>query len=251
LSTTVVLSTIEFDVLWESERLPNRHVALDVPSPGRTHTERAALVAAAFAGLEQRGLATSGRAEPDLADWLSLLAYAPISIDSWVWTDHEISALAVASGDQGLLAVVDGAEVWLIPARATAIADAAVSIAGDMPAGPGRSVSLPTDILTKADRGDPQAMITVLSENGVPLSDAQMLASMVAGMNNRGQLGVESGSRGQRRQRAGRVVAFHDTDAGRYVYLTRASSDGRMWSTITPADNSRLAACVRELLDEM
>ena len=32
-SGSVVLSTLEFDVLWELERLPVRHVALDVLSP--------------------------------------------------------------------------------------------------------------------------------------------------------------------------------------------------------------------------
>ncbi|HVK20277.1 MAG TPA: ESX secretion-associated protein EspG [Actinokineospora sp.] len=250
-SNSVVLSTLEFDVLWAAERLPEKHVALDVPSPGKTHTERAKLVEAAFAGLAQRGLAESGRAVPELADWLSLLAHAPVAIDSWVWTDREIAALAVASGDQGLLAVVDRAEVWLIPARATAIADAAVSIAGDLPAGPGRSVSLPTDVLMKADNGDPQSMITVLVEHGVSLSDAQTLGSMLSGMTTRGQLCAERAQRRQKRERARRVVAFHDTDAGRYLYLARPSSDGRSWSTITPADNARLAGCVRELLDEL
>ncbi|MBC6446739.1 ESX secretion-associated protein EspG [Actinokineospora xionganensis] len=251
MSNSVVLSTLEFDVLWESERLPGRHVALDVPSPGRTHTERRELVAAAFAGLEQRGLAEAGRAAPELADSLSLLAHAPVTVDSWVWTDHEITALSVASGDQGMLAVVDGGEVWLIPARGTAMAEAAVSIAGDVAAGPGRSVSLPTDILTKSDHADPQLMINALTEHGVSLSDAQMLGSMVTGMTTRGQFGAERAQRGRRRDRAERVVAFHDTDAGRYLYLTRPSADGRLWSTITPADNARLATCVRELLDEL
>ncbi|SDI61994.1 EspG family protein [Actinokineospora alba] len=251
MSNSVVLSTLEFDVLWESERLPERHVALDVPSPGRTHTERRDLVAAAFAGLEQRGLAEGGRAVPELADSLSLVAHAPVTVDSWVWTDHEITALSVANGDQGMLAVVDGAEVWLIPARGTAMAEAAVSIAGDVPAGPGRSVSLPTDILTKSDHADPQQMINALTEHGVSLSDAQMLGSMVTGMTTRGQFGAERAQRGRRRDRAERVVSFHDTDAGRYLYLTRPSADGRLWSTITPADNARLATCVRELLDEL
>jgi hypothetical protein len=34
----IVLSKLEFDVLWESEKLPAKHEALTVPSPGRTHT---------------------------------------------------------------------------------------------------------------------------------------------------------------------------------------------------------------------
>ena len=60
----MVLSTLEFDVLWESERLPRKHVALDVPSPGRTHSERARLVAGAMAGLRGRGLVEGDRAMP-------------------------------------------------------------------------------------------------------------------------------------------------------------------------------------------
>ncbi|MGQ0840349.1 ESX secretion-associated protein EspG [Actinokineospora sp.] len=254
MSNSVVLSTLEFDVLWAAERLPRRHVALDVASPGRTHTERAELVAAAFGTLEERGLAEGTRAVPELADRLSLLAHPRLSIDSWVWTDHEIAALAVVSGDEGMLAVVDGDEVWLIPARATAIAEAAVSIAGDVQAGTGRSVSLPTDVLVAADAGsggEPHAMVTTLRESGVVLRDAQALAAMFTGMGSRGQLGVERTQRDQRRKRADRVVAFHDTAAGRYLYLARPSNDGRMWSTVTPADNARLAACVWELLDEV
>src|SRR6266496_4298279 len=141
---TIVLSKLEFDVLWESEKLPQKHEALTVPSPGRTHTERRRLVAQAFAGLEQRGLAECERAVPDLVDQLHLLAHHQLSNDSWVWTDHRISSLAVVAGGDALLCAVDGPEVWLIPARDTSIAEAAVSVAGDVIAGPGLSVSVPT-----------------------------------------------------------------------------------------------------------
>ena len=85
---TVVLSTLEFDVLWERERLPRKHEALGVPSPGKTHTERAELVAEALDALKHRGLSDGERATPELADQLSLLAHPQVSIDSWVWTDH-------------------------------------------------------------------------------------------------------------------------------------------------------------------
>jgi ESX secretion-associated protein EspG len=253
-SGSVVLSTLEFDVLWESERLPQRHVALDVLSPGETHSERARLVREAFDALEQRGLAKGDRAVPELADWLALLAHPQVSIDSWVWTDHEIRSLAVASGNQGLLAVVEPREVWLIPARDTALAEAAVSVAGMVPAGRGYSVSVATDVLHAADArsgGDPQAMVGLLRENGVSIGDARILAAMVTGMGTRGQFCAERRQRDQTMRRANRVVAFHDTPEGRYAYLTRPSNDGRTWSTITPADNELLTARVRELLDDI
>ena len=38
---SLVLSALEFDVLWESFELPRRHVALDVPSDGTTSTRPA------------------------------------------------------------------------------------------------------------------------------------------------------------------------------------------------------------------
>jgi hypothetical protein len=251
---TIVLSKLEFDVLWESEKLPAKHEALTVPSPGRTHTERRKLVAEAFAGLEQRGLATRDRAVPELADLLIMLAHHQLAIDSWVWTDHRISSLAVIAGRAALLAAVDGPQVWLIPARETSIAEAAVSISGDVVAGPGRSVSVPTDVVTAADaeaRGDARAFATALTNKGVSGQDAKMMAEMVREMNVRGQFCVTRMQRDQRMVRADRVVAFHDTPRGRYVHLAKPNNDGRMWSTVTPADSRRLATCVQELMMEV
>lgn len=254
ISGTIVLSKLEFDVLWEHEKLPPKHEALTVPSPGRTHTERRQLVAQAFADLEERGLADRERAAPELLDKLNLLAYPQLAIDSWVWTDHRISSLAVVSGSSALLAAVDGPQVWLIPARETAIAEAAVSVAGDVVAGPGLSVSVPTDVLTAADaeaRGDAREFAAALSRAGISGPDAKTMADMVRDMNVRGQFCVTRTQRDQRMVRADRVVAFHDTPRGRYVHLAKPNADGRMWSTVTPADNRRLVACVHELMTEV
>lgn len=253
-SGTVKLSALEFDVLWERERLPRKHEALGVPSPGKTHTERAQLVREAFAGLEARGLADGERADGELLDRLNLLARPQVCVDSWVWTDREIRALTALTGNQALLAVVDAGEVWLIPARDTAIAESAVSICGESPAGPGMSVSVPTDLLTDADaeaRGDSRELAVALVRRGIANSDAKTLAGMVTGMGLRGQFGASRLHRDGRLVRAGRVVAFHDTPQGRYAYLAKPNNDGRSWSTVTPADNRRLAMLVRELLDEV
>ncbi|HKN99194.1 MAG TPA: ESX secretion-associated protein EspG, partial [Pseudonocardiaceae bacterium] len=77
-----------------------------------------------------------------------------------------------------------------------------------------------------------------------------VLATMFADLVGRGQLGAQRATAGRGSRRAGRVVAFHDTIRGRYLYLTRPSADGRVWATVTPADNRALAAAVWELLDE-
>ncbi|WP_158847173.1 ESX secretion-associated protein EspG [Saccharothrix deserti] len=255
MSGTVVLSTLEFDVAWEGERLARRNVALDVPSPGITHTERAVLVDQAWRSLAERGLAGNRRLTPELADAFALLANPQVSIDLWIWVDRrKIKGLAAAAGDEGILAVVDGEEVWLIQSRASALAEAAVSVAGEMPAGYGRSISLPNDVLRAAsdEAGrDAEKLVLALERHGLPLHEAQELAGMCDGMSTRGQFGAERAQRGGPPVRAGRVVAWHDTPSGRYLHQVRPSSDGRNWSTITPIDNARLAGCVWELLQEV
>lgn len=251
---SVVLSALEFDVLWESERLPRRHVALDVPSPGKTNTERGELIEQAWVSLGRRGLAENRRATPSLVDQLALLASPARSVDAWIWTDRQISALAVTSGHQALLGVLDGDEVWLIPARDSSLAEAAVSVSGSTVAGVGHSVRMPTELLRDADAraaGDAERLVFCLERQGVALSQAQQLAGMLDGMSLRGQFGAERVERDRRVRRAGRVIAFHDTAHGRYLHLVQPSSDGRLWSTIAPADNQRLASCVWELLEEL
>lgn len=252
--SSVVLSALEFDVLWENERFPRRHAALDVPSPGRTHTERAKLVGEVWASLARRGLAEHRRPVAELADRLALLAGPARSVDAWVWTDREISALAVTAGSSAMLGVVDGDEVWLIPARDSSLAEAAVSVAGSTAAGAGQSVSLPTRALRDADaeaQGSIDRLVEVLERGGLALSEAQLLAGMFDGTTLCGQFGAERTERDRRVRRAGRVIAFHDTTAGRYLHLVRPSSDGSLWSTVAPADNNRISACVWELLDEL
>lgn len=249
-----MLSALEFDVVWESQRFPRRHVVLDVPSPGVTRNQRAELVASAWASLAERGLAHRGRVDGELADRLALLAYPERSVDGWIYSDREIRGLSAQSGRDALLAVIDRDEVWLIPARDSSFVEAAVSIAGECPAGRGRSVSVPLDVLRRADAaagGDPKSLIVELNELDVPLGKAQVLAGMFDGIVVRGQFGAERTVNGRGTRRADRVVAFHDTDRGRYLYLTLPSADGRLWATVTPADNRTVATAVWELLDEV
>jgi hypothetical protein len=250
---TIVLSALEFDILWEVELLPLRHPALEVPSPGVTHTERAHLIEQAWASLQARGLAKGRKASSELIDLLNLFAHPEITVDVWIWTDLEIKGLAVSAGYQALLGVVDTGEVWLIPTRPGGLADAAVSVAGELAPGVGQSISVPHDILVEADtqaRGEAKALVTALEDRDVPLWQAQELAGMLVGQEARGQFGVERAGRDGLMRRADRVVAFYDTDAGRYLFQLGRNTDGRDWATVTPAGSQLLAQRLRELLDE-
>ena len=251
---SIVLSTLEFDMLWEAERLPPPHPALRVLSAGRTRTERRELVEQAWESLRSRRLARGDRAGTDLVDQLNLLAHPKVAIDIWVWTDREIRGLAVSIGSQALLAVVDRDEVWLIPARDTSLPESAISVAGDLGAGVGQSVSVPHGVVRAADadaKGDPKALVTALEDRGVELWQAQELAGMMVGMTARGQFGVERLGRDGQMYRAERVIAFHDTDAGRYLVQLGRGADGQDWITVAPAGNQLLATRLWELLDEV
>lgn len=250
---SVVLSTVEFDVLWEAARLPTRHVALGVPSPGTTHSERARIVAATWEGLESRGLAVRGRCATVVGDLLESLADPAVSVDVWIRSDRRITALAAATGSRAALGVVDGDEVWLIPARDDTLAESAVSVLGELRAGVGSSVTLSHEVLLAADsqaEGDPYALVSALQDRGVPLWQAQEVAGMFLGTLARGQFGVQRRGRDGRVRRGARVAGFHDTDAGRYLFQLERAADGRDWCTLTPADNRLLARRVWELLGE-
>jgi hypothetical protein len=251
---SIVLSALELEILWEVERLPPRHAALEVPSPGTTHGERAELVEQAWASLRARGLARGRNASGELIDMLNLFAHPKIAIDVWIWTDREIKGLAVSFGSQALLGVVDAGEVWLIPAWPGRLAEAAVSVAGELAPGVGQSISVPHDLLVEADaeaRGEAKALVTALEDRDVPLWQAQELAGMLVGQEARGQFGVQRAGRDGQLRRADRVVSFYDTDAGRYLFQLGRNTDGRDWATVTPADNQLLARRLWELLDEV
>jgi hypothetical protein len=250
---SLVLSAVEFDVLWESFELPRRHVALDVPSEGTTRSERRELIESAWTSLAERRLARNRRVSGEVADMLHLLARPQSAVDVWVWAEREIRGRAVSVRSQAVLAVVDNGEVWLIPATEDGLPEAAVSVAGDLGPGIGQTVSIPYSALREADaaaKGDPKAMVTALEDRGVVLFQAQELSGMLLGQEARGQFGAERTGRDGVVHRANRVVAFFDTDAGRYLFQVQTDRDGREWATVTPADNTLLATRIRELIAE-
>lgn len=254
----IVLSALEFDVACESEGLTERrHIVLTVPSPGATHTERADLVAQVWSQLRARALAEpdADRLDEEFADLLVLLDRPQLAVDLRIWApERSIRALGSANGNAGLVTIVDGDVVELAPVRGSSLPEAVVSVAGDGPAGGGRPVSVPHDVLMDAGARagqDMRAFADELRGLGVEPDDAEMLSRMAEGMGMRGQFGVEhTPARSAKPLRSDRVVGFHDTPDGRYLHSVRASGDGRQWSTVAPCDNRRLAEYVRELIGD-
>ncbi|SFS40924.1 ESX secretion-associated protein EspG [Saccharopolyspora flava] len=251
----ISLSALEFDVLTEHLGIDEVPLVLKVPSPGRTRTERAELVDSSWRALSRRGL-VGGGVDAELERMLRVIADPGREVDGRSWLGRSVRVLAAADrdGDEAVLAIKDGDFLSFSPASAAGLPRAAISPLPELPAGPGRSVSVPSRDLddAAAEVGDQvEALPAALRRRGVRADDAGALAEMVAGAAAQGQFGAAARDRSGRRGRAERVVGFFDTALGRYVQTRTTSPSGEAWSTIAPVDTRRLIGLVEQLLDEI
>lgn len=247
-------SHTEFDVCREVVGIEEFPVILRLPSPGRSPEERRRIVAQCLDDLRGRGLADAGGPTWEVGAALEVLARPAGMVDARVWhPERRRVALGGVRGQAACVATVDPRGVELLEVSADSLVAAVVAVAGEHRAGPGRSVSVPTELMLRswrATRGG-RRFAEAVTVGGVRADDARELAAMMDGAGARGQFGAEAVSPSGRRRRAGRVVAWHDTPSGRYLQLRRPGRPGTPdWSTVTPASPDRLAAQVQDLLDE-
>lgn len=252
-SEAVTLSAVEFDVLWEHLRLEPMPLVLKVPSPGRTYTERRELTAQVWQNLEARGLGRPVGLDPRLDRLLRLLEKPEREVDGRFGATRGVRLLMAATGDDAVFAVLSKHGLALSEAPATGLAQQALSVLPAVGAGPGGSVTLRADDVDAAgrDAATPEAFEVALRERGVRSADAALMRAMITQVRRQGQFGASARSRRSHRHRAPYVVGFFDTTGGRYLQLRRRSSDGEVWSTISPADNRLLTRQLSDLLAEI
>ncbi|MFC4853463.1 ESX secretion-associated protein EspG [Actinophytocola glycyrrhizae] len=164
----------------------------------------------------------------------------------------EVRLLAAATGDEAVLAVLANGRLTLRPADSTGLPRFALSVLPRKQAGPGQSITLPTADFEAAAKaaGKQDELAAALRERGVRAGDARTLADMIDDIVNRGQYGSATRDRWGRRVRAGRVISFFDTEAGRYLQVRRESPDTEPWTTISPAAPRRLLQHLTDLHEE-
>jgi hypothetical protein len=250
----ISLSALEFDVLWEHLRLGSMPLVVKVPSPGKTHEERALLEARVWADLEARGLGRPVEVNPDIEELLGVLAKPSREVDVRAYVGRDVRVLAAAVDDTAAVAELSGGGVTLRRASATGLPSAALSVLPAVAAGPGQSVTLRTEdfeAAAGAAGGSRDGFGKALLAQGVRADDAEALTEMIKDVAHMGNFGAAARDRLGRRRRADRVVSFFDTEDGRYVQIRRPADDGTLWTTISPADLRRLSHHVTELLDEI
>ncbi|WP_156754523.1 ESX secretion-associated protein EspG [Actinokineospora pegani] len=250
----VTLSALEFDVLWGHLKPGTMPLVVKVPSPGRTHEERSAIEERVWAGLDQRGLGRRVDVHPEVEHLFGVIARPDREIDGRTWVGRPLRFLVCATGSDAAVVTLSGDQITLGRTSAANLPFAAVGLLPAHPAGPGQSVTLRTEDFEAAARegdGTQKGFELALSSRGVRKDDVDALVAMLDDVRGTGNLGAASRDRLGRRHRADRVVSFFDTDAGRYVQVRRPGPDGTAWTTISPADNRRMAHNVEEMLAEV
>lgn len=249
----ITVSPLEFDVLWEHLRLGELPVVLRVPSPGRTDEERDRLVARAWAALGERGLGGPAAVDQRLARLIRLLERPEREIDGRFGTSRGVRLLVAATGDDAVFAVLSRRGLVLAEAPVTGLAREALSVLPAVGPGPGESITVRSATLDAAAAvaRTPAEFEQALCREGLRPRDAGLVRLMVTDVRRQGQFGAAARNRWGQRRRAGHVVAFFDTSAGRYLQLRTKADDGELWSTISPADHRLLTAQLTDLLADV
>ncbi|MFI6097348.1 ESX secretion-associated protein EspG [Lentzea sp. NPDC051213] len=248
----VIISTLEFDILWDHLGLETMPLVLKVPSPGKTRDERRALEDQVWRQLGARGLGGPRSLDPTLEDLLHVLNRPQQEIDARIWVDRSVRVLAAGKGQAGVLAVLDSGQLILRPAEADGLPREALTALPTAAAGEGHSITLPSSDLDAAasSAASPEDLEASLRRSGLRGDDAHTLAEMVRDATHRGQFGAAARDKWGKRVRPDRVVAFYDTPKGRYLQMRRSTPGQPPWSTITPVDYRRLHHHLVELLAE-
>ncbi|HEY0450928.1 ESX secretion-associated protein EspG [Actinophytocola sp.] len=234
------LSTVELDVVWRAERFGELPLIIDVPSPGRTHAERAELERRVWAELERRELADDhGRASWRLADLLAVIARRRMSLQLRVFGQDATRAILATRGSTAVLAELTD-RFRLGRVADTGLAATLLSRLPAVPAGEGYSVNVAATAFTEAAQ-NPTRGVAVLRRHGLTSDDARTLLAMTTGTLRTAQLAVEWRELGGRSGRSP-IVSTHDTPAGRYRTIRTGDH-----LTITPTTPAALADALDQL----
>jgi hypothetical protein len=253
-SRPISVSAIEFDVLWEHFGLEDMPLAVKVPSPGQTFTERAMLEQQAWAEIERRGLGRQVGLYPGIERALGILARPDREIDGRTWLGRSVRFLAASRDEEAVLAILADGHITIHSIAASGLPSAAIGVLAPVPAGPGQSVSLPAADFEQAANsagGTKQGFERALRARGIREDDVTTLAAMIDDVAATGNFGAAARDKWGKRHRAERVISFFDTGNGRYVQVRRPSQDGSHWTTISPADNRKLTHQVEQMLGEV
>jgi hypothetical protein len=243
-----VLTEREFDILCGDLGLGQVPYPLQVPSVGRTMSERDRIRQDVHRALARRDLATGDRVDEGLVDVLTLLLEHDVSIDSVGYAGRPLRALAVTDHDMGVIAWMEDERIKLAEIRPTALVASLVALLPPGEPGTSKAMAVQASALAAAieydgdDDDDPFAgdddERTALTRAGVSAEDAGNLLDLARNRRAGGQFGVSV-----RGRRITPLITWFDTHEGRYLMVTDDS-----WLSFAPTDNERIERRLADVL---
>ncbi len=255
--TAVELTHEEYRALWRTLGLGARHWNMDLPGlPELTEDERRAQLGDTLDALRTRGLADRRRITPDVADSLRLLASPQREINGQLHAGAaRVRLLAGSRGDWAVLAMLDDHRLLVRTGPAGELCTAVTRQLPERPAGPGSSVSVPSELLEAPTRdGKPgltgEQLASRLVRGGVKPADAESFAAMIRGPKpGGGRFGAARRDRNGTRHPAGAALIYLATERGGYTLQPLRGPDGTAWTTLAPATLAQLTQRLDQLLD--
>ena len=241
----LVLTAVEFDVLWDDLGLGPTPAVLRLASPGRTRAERREVQTAGLRALGERGLAGPTGAGPELARLVRLLARPVEQLELRGWWGRSVRAVAARGQDAGVLAVRQDGTVTLTACES--LPSGLIGTLPPVPPGTSRSGTVPTGVLAGAlATAD---VVTALTAENVPLPEARMLDRVLGATDRSAQVVALGFDRWGGARRVGGVLGILDSRHGRHLMTRSVGPDGVEWTTVAPADTRGLRRRISELLE--
>ncbi|MCA1676118.1 MAG: ESX secretion-associated protein EspG [Actinobacteria bacterium] len=251
----VTLTLEQYDVLWADLELGEYVYPLAILGHGKTYAERNEVRRRAYQQLGTRGLTSGTRIHSTLQDLFRLIARAPVWLDMLWCPDpgREVvhNVVAARSGERGVVARLDpsGLRLRKIPGTSL-IPELLQQLPASRPA-LGQPISLPRSALqpTAPAPGDTSRQD---SPSRYGRFRAQVCAMEEVFQQPRlcgGQIAANFRDRVGRRHRS-QPLDWFDTANGRWTLFIPAGAGDERHVTMTPADGARMAAQLREILND-
>jgi hypothetical protein len=245
------LTLPQVDVLAQALDANVRQFPFDIPSFGALVVDRQRIAREVFTDLGRRGLIRGADIDPGLARAFRVLSRPVISVAAMgtVERTRKLYARAATDGDTGVLAVKEGERLRLELIRPTALAVTLVGLLPKVPAGPGQSVSV-TRTEARPEHDD---FLAPVHHRGGNEQQLRIAAGYLARpRTGTGFFSVSGRDRRTGKELRGGNLTWIDTDAGRYLTLSRpVGEDGQVRSTFSPADSARLVLTLGEMIESV
>lgn len=237
-----MLSTAEFDVLWQELAVG------EPPTIVGMHPRRREDPDAIYAELDRRELDTER-----LTRRLEVIARASVTVELRGWDGGELRAVVGRAGQHGTLLVLRDGALRVSAAPVTGLAKRIVDVLPHRKAGQGHSVTVATATWTKAVESageDPHTMRTELVRGGLRHDDARTLIEMVSRCDRFWQFDAAVRGRDGSTRRAPRVLTVRGDASSTYLLTRRITNDSDNL-TLAPADTAKIEASVSDLVDRL